>query len=84
MTPSSPSVPRLALGIGLATLLGVPLLAYVWETLNRLVAGRFELVRALITIPLAAALVLLWRLLARRIEAWEGERLRTSGTREAP
>jgi hypothetical protein len=84
MTSSPLSVPRIAFGIAAATLLGVPLLAYVWETLNRLIAGHFELVRVLITIPLAVAMLLLWRILGRRIEAWEGERRSATETREVP
>jgi ABC-type proline/glycine betaine transport system permease subunit len=84
MASAPSSVPRIALGIGVAILLGVPLLAYVWETANRLVAGHFDLVRFLITIPAAALLILLWRVLARRIEAWHGERVGTARTPEAP
>lgn len=74
MASQSPSIGRIAVGIALVTLLGVPLLAYVWETLNRLIAGHVEWDRLLISLPLALLLLALWKFLGRRIEAWESER----------
>lgn len=74
MASQSPSTGRIAVGIALVTLLGVPLLAYVWETLNRLIAGHVEWGRLLISLPLAILLIGLWKFLGRRIESWEGER----------
>lgn len=69
------------LGIGkltvvmlLLVVLGTPLLALVWETLNRLLAG---VVQPLPLVLSAVALVLLvgvLKLTARVIGGWEGER----------
>ena len=60
--------------MALFVIVGTPLLAYVWETLNLLVAGRADAGRLLITLPIAALLAgVLW-LLARTISRWEGER----------
>jgi len=74
MAPHAPSIGRIAAGIALVTLLGVPMLAYVWETLNRLIAGHVEWNRLLISIPVGFLLIGLGRFLRRRVEAWEGER----------
>ncbi|HEX6308046.1 MAG TPA: hypothetical protein VFZ69_07655 [Longimicrobiales bacterium] len=68
----SPS--RLVLGIGLFVLLGTPLVAYIWETLNRLFAGILEPVRLLIAIPALALFYLLLRFMARTVHAWETAR----------
>ncbi|HEX6132451.1 MAG TPA: hypothetical protein VFZ24_00625 [Longimicrobiales bacterium] len=73
----SPS--RLVLGIGLFVLLGTPLVAYLWETLNRLFAGIIEPVRLLIAIPALAVFYVLLRFMARTVRAWDG---RASSTRE--
>ena len=48
-------------------LLGVPLLAYVWETLNRLFAGHFDAGRLAVTAPVALALVGVLVLAGRRL-----------------
>lgn len=55
-------------------IVGTPLVAYVWETLNLLVAGRADVGRLLITIPMAALLAGVLLMLARAISRWEGER----------
>jgi hypothetical protein len=47
--------------IAVFTLLGIPVLAYLWETLNKLIAGVFEPWRLLVSVPvLLAFVVLLW------------------------
>lgn len=74
----SPS--RLVLGIGLFVLLGTPLVAYLWETLNRLFAGIIEPVRLLIAIPALAVFYVLLRFMARTVRAWDAGR--ASSTRE--
>ncbi len=53
------------LGIAGFALLGAPLLAYVWESLNQLLAGHVNLPRLLISVPLLIALLLVWRFAAR-------------------
>ncbi len=67
-------VDQLVLPMALFVIVGTPLLAYVWETLNRLVAGRADVGRLLITLPVAALLAGVLSLLARTISRWEGER----------
>ena len=66
--------PRLGAPIALVAVFvvaGVPLVAYLWETANRLLAGRVEPVRLLVSAVVTAIFVALLRLLARRIDALE-------------
>lgn len=60
--------------LALFALLGIPLVAYIWETLNRLMGGYFDATRVLLTIPAIAALlgVLMW--LAHTLQRWELKR----------
>jgi hypothetical protein len=51
--------------IAVFALLGTPLVAFLWETLNRLMTGWFEPVRVGISIPVLVILYLLLRYLAR-------------------
>lgn len=62
--------------------IGTPLVAYIWETLNLLVAGRAETVRLILTLPAAALLAGVFVLLTRTIARWEGERKENLGTRQ--
>ena len=68
------SARRLILPIMLFVLAGVPLIAYLWETGNRLFAGRFEVIRLLIAVAALIALWLVLKVLARVVERWEGAR----------
>jgi hypothetical protein len=65
---------RLVGGMLLFVLLGTPLVAYVWETANRLFAGDVDAGRLALTVPAALVLGGLLLLLARTIRGWEGER----------
>lgn len=67
-------VARLLLPMALFVIVGTPLVAYVWETLNLLVAAQADVARLLITLPVAALLAGVLLLLARTISRWEGER----------
>jgi hypothetical protein len=58
----------------LFVLAGTPLVAYLWETLNRALAGRIEGRRLLLAIPVLLALAWLLRVLRRTVWQWEGER----------
>ncbi|HEU4698613.1 MAG TPA: hypothetical protein VFS40_05500 [Gemmatimonadales bacterium] len=72
--PGAPGYGRLVLGIAGFVLVGVPLLAFVWEGLNRLLSGTIHarlLVAALIALAL---LVPLWRFLARTVVRWDARR----------
>lgn len=71
---STVSGTRLVLSIGLYFLLGTPLVAYLWHTLNHLFGGDFRPVQVLLAVPAAVLLYLLLRSMARTISGWEGER----------
>lgn len=58
----------------LFVLAGIPLIAYLWETANRVFAGRIEVVRLLIAAAALIALLFVLRILARVVERWEGAR----------
>lgn len=64
---------KLAIAIAAFVVLGIPLLAYVWETFNRLFSGHLDTRRALITLPAIVLLVALLILLARTFSRLEGE-----------
>jgi hypothetical protein len=51
--------------------LGAPLLAYIWETLNRLLSGQLELLRLALTVPAAVVFAVLLRLVGRTVERWQ-------------
>ncbi len=57
-------------GITLFVLLGTPLVGYIWDTLNHLLAGIVEPVRLLLLIPAALLFWLLLRGMRRTIESW--------------
>lgn len=58
----------------LFVLAGVPLIAYVWETGNRVFAGHLDVVRLLIAVAALIALLFVLKVLARVIQRWEGAR----------
>jgi len=64
----------MALSIGLYVLLGFPLVAYLWHTLNVLFGGDFRPMQVLLALPVAVLLYLLLRSMARTVSGWEGER----------
>jgi hypothetical protein len=68
---SRTTVGRLVGWIALFTLLGTPLVAYLWETLNQVLAGHFDLTRIGLSLPLLAALWILLIVLARLIQRWD-------------
>lgn len=69
-----PGITTLALGILGLFVAGTPMVAYLWETLNRLISGHFEPIRLLISIPIAVVFALLLRVVARFVGRWETER----------
>lgn len=71
VTPRSSS---LVLGIALFVLLGTPLVAYLWETVNQLLSGIVDPMRLLITVPAALIFYFMLRFMARSVEAWSRER----------
>jgi hypothetical protein len=72
---STISVPRLAGGIALFVLVGFPLVAYLWETLNQLMGGEVRPLRLLLTLPVVLLLTGVLRLLSRAVRRWEAERV---------
>jgi hypothetical protein len=54
--------------IALFTVLGAPILAFLWETLNRVLAGHFDLVRIGISLPLMVVFYFVLRWMARVAE----------------
>ena len=70
-TPSSTGGElRLMLRIGLFVLLGSPLVGFLWETLNQVLAGRIEPLMLLGFLPAAILLGLLLRSMGRAVESW--------------
>ena len=55
-------------------LVGTPLVAYLWEILNQLMAGHFNGRRVAIAVVAAFVLAALLRFLARSVWRWEGTR----------
>ena len=74
---TSADTPRLARLIGLIALfvlLGTPVVAYLWETLNVLMSGRVEPGRLGIAAVVLVVFAGLLKLLSRSIHALEGDR----------
>lgn len=63
-------VPLMA-GMAVFVVLGVPLVAYLWETLNELLSGSVDPIRLLVSVPLALVFTVLLVLLSRRVQSWE-------------
>ncbi|MGE5729893.1 MAG: hypothetical protein ACM34L_14905 [Gemmatimonas sp.] len=55
----------------LAMLIGFPMVAYLWETLNTLMAGEVHRERLLISLPVLLVFALYLRLLARLLHRLE-------------
>ena len=64
------------------TLAGGILVAYLWESVNRLLSLHFDAVRVLISIPVLLVFLWLLRSIARRVERWGAEGGHSSGTSE--
>lgn len=70
----TPSVGKLAAGIFLLVLLGTPLTAYLWHSLNMLLHGDFDALALLIAVPVAVLFVVLLRFTWRVVEGWQAEK----------
>lgn len=64
---------RLAVAILFIVVIGIPLMAYLWETVNRLLAGVVDPVRLAIAVPVLLAFVLVLGLLRRALLGWDGQ-----------
>lgn len=71
---SHASVGRVVPVVALFALLGLPLVAYVWETLNQLMAGIVNPTRLAISLPAALLLAWLLVLLSRRVQRLDERR----------
>jgi hypothetical protein len=72
-TERRPSLAAFVLRIGLYVVLGAPLVGYLWQTVNEVLALHFDPIRLLVAIPVAALLAGLLVLLNRSITRWLGE-----------
>jgi hypothetical protein len=69
------SLGRLIGGIALLVLIGTPLVAYLWETLNQTAAGYYDPLRLVIAVPVLLAFVVFVRFLARLVVRWDRHQL---------
>jgi hypothetical protein len=65
---TGPNLGRLIGVIALFALIGIPMVAYLWEVLNRIMAGHFDPVRIGIAIPVFLVWLLLLRFMARHLQ----------------
>lgn len=68
------SLPRLIGWIALFVLVGFPMVGYLWETLNQLMAGVVDPGRLAISVPVLLVLAVVLGLLSRAVRGWEAER----------
>lgn len=66
-----PTMSRLVLSIGFFILIGFPLVAYLWETMNELFAGHVRPLQLLIAVPVGILFYLLLRFMARSVLSWD-------------
>ena len=57
----------------LFVLVGLPMVAYLWETINELLSLKVDPVRIGISIPVLALLIGLLAIVGRRVNAWHLE-----------
>lgn len=69
-TGEHPGFGRLLLWMGLFVLAGVPFVAYLWETLNELLALEVNAQRLLIAVPVLLGMIGILFLLARAVRRW--------------
>jgi hypothetical protein len=65
------STGKLIGGMLIFVILGAPLVWFLWEVLNGLLAGHFDGIRLLLAIPVAALFAGLLVLLSRTVRRWE-------------
>ena len=62
---SQPQTLKLAASVLLLFVVGTPIVAWLWETLNHLLSGHVEPLRLLIAVPVGGVLYLILKLVAR-------------------
>lgn len=70
-TESRLSFGRLIGGIAVLVAIGIPLVAYLWETLNRAMAGYYDLIRVLVALPVLLVFLVFIRYVAALVVRWE-------------
>jgi hypothetical protein len=70
-TKPSGSPVLLFLGLLLTAAAGVPLVAFLWETINQLLSGHLHIRRILVSIPALLVFAALIRLVGRRLRRLE-------------
>jgi hypothetical protein len=68
---SAPSTGEVIGLMALFVLLGLPLVGYLWETINQLLSLKIGTTRALISIPVLLLFIGLMMLVARRVQRWQ-------------
>jgi hypothetical protein len=71
---STISLSKLTVGIALFVLVGFPLVAYLWETMNQLMGGIVRPVQLALSVPAALLLAGVLVVLSRTVRRWEAER----------
>jgi hypothetical protein len=72
-TERRPSLGAFVLRIGLYVVLGAPLVGFLWQTVNEVLALHFDPIQLLLSVPAAALLGVLLVLLNRSVTRWLGE-----------
>jgi hypothetical protein len=62
---------RLFFSMAIHVLIGIPLVAYLWETLNELLALHPDPIGLLVALPLLIVFAALLSVLARRVRWWQ-------------
>jgi hypothetical protein len=65
------NIPKLVSVILALLLVGIPVVAFIWETLNHLLSGQVEPMRLLISVPVVGLLYILLRIVARILAKFE-------------
>lgn len=63
----TPPFGKYLLTFGVFLLLGVPMVAYLWETVHQMLSLHFETARMLISIPVLAVFIGLLRFIAHKL-----------------
>jgi hypothetical protein len=72
--PPSQAVGPIIARVAVFSLLGIAPAAYLWHTLNLLMAGHLDEIHPFPALAALIAFLLLLFYLARRVQQWEGER----------
>ncbi len=64
---------KVVLLMALVVLLGLPMVAYLWETINRLLALDFDPVRIAISVPVLVVFLGFVTFVGRKLNAWHAQ-----------